>query len=80
MDSNYLKEKEVVIDTAHWMRGCPAEGKSRLHLEPHGGDVLAGVAGVEALVVGVEDDVVVVGGHTRIRVQKLREHTNMIST
>ena len=46
----------------------PAEGKARLHLEPHGGDVLAGVAGVEALVVGVENDVVVVGRHTRVRV------------
>ena len=50
------------------MRCCPAEGKARLHLEPHGGDVLAGVAGVEALVVGVENDVVVVGRHTRVRV------------
>ena len=57
------------------MRCGPAEGKARLHLEPHGGDVLAGVAGVEALVVGVEDDVVIVGGHTRERVQELREDT-----
>ena len=62
------------------MRCCPAEGKARLHLEPHGGDVLAGVAGVEALVVCVEDDVVVVGWHTRVSVQKLWEHTCMIST
>ena len=62
------------------MRCGPAEGKARLHLEPHGGDVLAGVAGVEALVVSVEDDVVVVRWHTRVRVQELWEHTYLIST
>ena len=50
------------------MRCGPAEGKARLHLEPHRWDVLAGVAGVEALVVGVKDDVVVVRWHTRVRV------------